>query len=153
MIKPLLAFLDPLLQPADRIRMLCLLMLMTLVTAMLYGGAQSGIEAMIPTPPWDKLAHMVAFGGFAALAWVVMGAQLHVRPILVAGVISLVDEGLQHYTPGRTADPSDIVADLAGATAAILLLRLLRMHAMRMGAVSLAGEGRPHTATIKGRAG
>ena len=66
-------FLYPFLRPANRTRALCVLLLVTLVTAMLFLGSRPGIEDVIPNPPWDKLAHMVAFGGFAALAWVAMG--------------------------------------------------------------------------------
>ena len=138
MVKPILMFLDPLLQPPDRMRVLCLLLLVTLATAMLYFGSQPGIEGMIPNPPWDKLAHMVAFGGFAALAWVAMGGRSQLGAVVVAGAISLMDEGMQYYTPGRTADFTDIVADLAGAAMVVLILRTMRTQAIRRLAVSRA---------------
>ena len=130
MIKPiLLLFLDPLLQPTERARILCLLLLVTLVTAMLYAGSQPVFQIVIPNPPWDKLAHATAFGGFAALAWVVLGARSSSGAIMVAFVIALMDEGMQYYTPGRTADVTDIVADLTGAIMAMLMLRLLKARA------------------------
>lgn len=126
MFKPLLIFLDPVLKPVDRTRVLCLLLLVSLVTAMLYFGSRPYIHVVIPNPPWDKLAHLLAFGGFAALAWVVLGARSYLGPILVTCVIGLMDEGMQYYSPGRTADVTDIGADLVGAMVALLVLRVLK---------------------------
>ena len=135
MFKPFVLFLDPVLQPADRTRFLCLLLLVSLVTAMLFFGSQPGAEAVIPAPPWDKLAHLFVFGGFAALGWVVLGARSYLGPVLLTGIIGLMDEGMQYYAPGRTADITDIVADLIGATMALLVLKLLRDQAIRQRAV------------------
>ena len=126
MLQPALILLDPLLRPAERTRWLCLLLLVALVTTMLFIGSRPGIEAAIPTPPWDKIAHFVVFGGFATMAWIVMRGGSEAGPIAVAGLISLMDEGMQYYSPGRTAAFADIVADLAGALLAVLVLRFLQ---------------------------
>jgi VanZ family protein len=110
-----LTLLDPLLRPAERTRWVCLLLLVTLVATMLFLGSRPGIEVVIPQPPWDKVAHLFTFGGYAALAWVSLKGASQVFPILVAGLISLMDEGMQYYSPGRSSDFSDILADLTGA--------------------------------------
>jgi VanZ family protein len=126
MLQSLVIFLDPLLRPSGRTRWLCLLLLLTLATTMLLMGSRPGIEAVIPSPPWDKLAHLVAFGGFASLAWVVLKGNSQAWPVAVAGLIALMDEGMQYYSPGRSADVRDLVADLTGALLAVLVLKFLR---------------------------
>ena len=131
MYNPLLVFLDPVLRPVSRTRWLCLLLLVTLVAALLYLGSRPGIEVVIPSPPWDKLAHLVVFGGFAALGWVVLGARSYLGPVLIVAGIGLVDETLQHFSPGRTADAGDIAADLVGAIIAMLILAALRSQSLR----------------------
>ena len=133
MLQSLLIFLDPLLRPSERTRWLCLLLLLTLVTTMLFLGSRPGIEAAIPVPPWDKLAHLVAFGGFAALAWVVLKGRSWWGPVAVAAVISVLDEGMQYYSPGRTAAFADMVADLAGAILAVLVLWFLQAASREQG--------------------
>jgi VanZ family protein len=80
---------------------------------------------VIPNPPWDKLAHLIVFGGYAGLAWVVLKGASQLVPVLVAGLISLLDEVMQYYSPGRTADFRDIVADLMGALIVVLVLKAL----------------------------
>lgn len=127
----MLNFLDPLLQPSDRTRWLCLLLLVTLVTTMLFLGSTPGAETVIPQPPWDKLAHLVTFGGYSALAWVILKGQSQVLPVVVAGIIALMDEGMQYYSPSRSADLRDILADLTGALLAVLVLRWLHMASTR----------------------
>lgn len=132
----LLIHLDPILRPAERMRWLCLLLLVTLVTVMLFIGSRPGVEVIIPNPPWDKLAHLVAYGGFAALAWVFLGGASTFGPLAVAGLIGLMDETMQYYSPGRAADFRDIVADMSGALLAVLVLRLLQAAAQRREQVS-----------------
>jgi VanZ family protein len=126
MLQPLAVYLDPLLRPSERTRWLCLLLLLTLATTMLLLGSRPGIEAAIPSPPWDKLAHLVAYGGFAALSWVVLKGRTWWGPVTVAVVIGLLDEGMQYYHPARSADARDLIADLTGALIAVLVLQLLR---------------------------
>src|SRR5690606_11892121 len=119
--QPLLTFLDPLLRPTDRMRWLCLLLLVTLVSAMLFMGSRPGVEVIIPNPPWDKVAHLMAYGGFATLTWVFLRGTSFLGPLAVVGMIGLLDEAMQYYSPSRTADLQDIVADLAGGLLAVLV--------------------------------
>lgn len=126
MYQALLVFLAPLLQPSDRIRWFCLLLLVTLVTALLYFGSRPGMAVVFPYLLWDKLAHGVAFGGFAALGWIAMGGRSLWGPVLLAGMIGILDEGMQYFSPFRTADLRDLVADLTGALLVVLLLKVMR---------------------------
>ena len=77
-------------------------------------------------PGEDKIAHMVLYGGLAALiaiglhraprshpAWV-----LRFGPVLFAGLYGLSDEIHQAFVPLRTASMLDLVADIAGAALA-----------------------------------
>ena len=126
-------FFDPLIEPPDSLRRLCLLLLVTLVTVMLYSGHQPGIQAVLLHPPWDKVAHMVVYGCFAGLAWVASGARQRLLALAAVLVIGLMDEAMQYYTPGRTADVMDLVADLAGGALALaLLVRLRRWRVARL---------------------
>ena len=87
MPQTLLMFLDRFLQPSERMRWFCLMLLVSLVTAMLLIGSRPGAEVIIPNPPWDKLAHLVAYGGFATLAWVFLGGGSTFGPLAAAGLI------------------------------------------------------------------
>ncbi len=117
---------DPLIEPSNRLRTLCLLLLVTLVTLLLYGGHQPGIQSVLVPEPWDKAAHAIAYGGFAALAWVAAGARQVALPMAGVLVIGLMDEALQYYTPGRWADVGDLIADVVGGWIALAVLVRLR---------------------------
>src|SRR5690606_22046749 len=106
-----------------------LLLLVTLVTVLLFIGSRPGVEAIIPNTPWDKLAHLVAYGGFAALAWVFLGGASTFAPSAVAGMVGRMVEPMQHSPPGRAAD-------VRGALLAVLVLRFLQAAAQRREQVS-----------------
>ena len=127
MYQPLLSFITPLLHPTNRLRLQCLSLLTTLVVALLFLGSRPNISVIFPYLPWDKLVHATAYACFAALAWVALGSRSQVGAVIVAVAIGLVDEGLQYYSPGRTADLRDLVADLIGATVIVLVLRCLKV--------------------------
>ena len=117
---------DPFIEPSDRLRTLCLLLLASLVTLLLVGGHQPQSQSVLLSPPFDKVAHAVVYGGFAALAWVAAGARKHLLPMAVVLVVGLMDETMQYYTPGRHADLADLVADLLGGALALAILVQLR---------------------------
>ena len=121
-----MTFISPLLHPGSRLRRQCLVLLTTLVVALLYLGSRPNISVIFPYLPWDKLVHATAYAGFASLAWVGLGGGSLTGPVVVAGVIGLLDEGMQYYSPGRTADIRDLVADLVGATIIVLVLKWLQ---------------------------
>lgn len=86
-----------------------------------FGGAQPNAAAWV-SPPWDKLVHFIAYGGFTALLWVSFGGR---RPWLgfgIAVLVGLLDETTQSALPTRIADPVDLLADSCGAAAVTWLL-------------------------------
>lgn len=132
MLTSILTRLGPLLHPTNRVRLHCLLLLVALVSALLYLGSRPYISVVFPYLPWDKLMHATAYGAFAALGWVAMGGRFQIGPVLLVGVIGLMDEAMQHYTPGRTADFRDIVADLIGGLVVVLVLKRLQAQYERL---------------------
>lgn len=74
----------------------------------------------------DKTLHMVAFGGLALLVlralaggvwrgvtrWTLIGC------VVITTLYGAKDEWQQSFTPGRTPDAMDLVADLGGAAIA-----------------------------------
>ena len=94
--------------------------------ALLYLGSRPNASVIFPYLPWDKLVHATAYASFATLAWVGLGGRSQVGAVLVAGVIGLLDEGMQYYSPGRMADIHDLIADLMGATIIVLIMRWLQ---------------------------
>ena len=122
----MLTFVSPLLHPTQRIRFLCFLLLTTLVFALIYFGSRPEVDVVFVYLPWDKLVHATAYAGFATLAWVALGSRSHLGAVVVAGAIGLLDEGVQYYSPRRHADFHDLIADLAGATIIVLLLRRMQ---------------------------
>ena len=140
MYQPLLTFLDPLLRPAERMRWLCLLLLVTLVSVMLFIGSRPGVEVIIPNPPWDKVAHLIAYGGFATLTWVFLRGASTFWPLAAVGLIGLMDEAMQYYSPGRAADFRDIIADLTGGLLAVLVLKYLQAAAQRQASIQRTAD-------------
>jgi hypothetical protein len=75
--------------------------------------------------PIDKVVHLVIFGG---VLWVGARAGVPVRPLTAAlAVHAVLSELIQHYfLAGRSGDPTDTAADLAGVLIVTLLLRRRR---------------------------
>ena len=97
-----------------------------LFVAALAGSAFVLLWPSAPGPPLfpyaDKLVHVLVF---LALAWTGRRAALPVRPLAV-GLLAyaVASEVIQHsLLPGRSGDWTDVVADLVGATAGLVLAR------------------------------
>lgn len=79
----------------------------------------------------DKLVHAAAYGGLAFCFFVVLSMFRKVRfssfviVWVVVGAYGVVDEVLQGYVPYRSPDVKDWIADMIGATAALIGCRLL----------------------------
>jgi hypothetical protein len=71
--------------------------------------------------PIDKVVHAVIFG---MVLWAAARAHLPLRPVgVLLAVHAVVSELVQHYLlAGRSGDPSDSVADLAGVLIVTALL-------------------------------
>lgn len=84
--------------------------------------AQQLVEAT-----WDKGVHIVVFGGIAFLAWVAAGGRWPFHVWLFIVLIGAIDETRQIYTPGRTADLNDLLADGFGAAAAMIVAQAIAL--------------------------
>src|SRR5512145_667077 len=65
--------------------------------------------------PWDKAWHFLAYAALTLLLWIATDGR---RPLLVVAAVMLlagVDELRQAWLPNRSADPFDLLADLAAA--------------------------------------
>lgn len=96
------------------------------VAGLFLGGSQPEAVGLFP-PPWDKLVHMIAFGGFTVLVelafWPPVSALVAI-PLLV----SAADEVHQAFLPGREASVADWVAGAVGTALAVWLLRHTRLR-------------------------
>jgi hypothetical protein len=95
------------------------------VIGLFVGGAQPVAVGLIPAP-WDKLAHLAAFGGLAVLL------ELALRPLswlffTMPLAVSAADEVHQAFLPGRSASVEDWLAGAVGVAIAWWLLRHTRL--------------------------
>ena len=96
---------------------------------------------------WDKLAHLVVFGG---LGWLTLRATHGgVRPLTPAPAAAafflvvlwgVLDEIHQHFVPGRDASARDVAADALGAALALLVWAAWRGTARIPRALGGGGE-------------
>ena len=91
-------------------------------------AASSVPGSQVPAAIWDKLAHVLvyaALGAFFVLPLAqgriagVTGATM-ATAIALSFLYGLSDEVHQMFTPGRTADVYDVVADTIGASAGVV---------------------------------
>lgn len=92
-------------------------------------------EAVAALGQGDKAAHFFAYFGLAVLlAWLLTGTW-GARLLVYAAVFAIIagygalDEGLQLFVPGRTADLRDWLADLAGGTCGLIFHRVAMFFA------------------------
>jgi VanZ family protein len=126
MIRPVLSYATTLLNPTDRVRRQCLLLLTMLVGVLLHAGSDPPIPLVLADLPWDKLVEASQYGVLGALCWIVLGGRSPSGALVLAGSIALLDEGMKYYSPGRTDDFRDIAVDLLGAAVVVLALRALK---------------------------
>ena len=89
-----------------------------------------------PPPPFWQADKVVHFGMYSLLGGLGGRAAARSRlgrraPLVLAAcaAFALFDEWYQQFTPGRSSDPFDALADLLGATTGFLLV--LRYHPAR----------------------
>jgi len=88
MYQSALILIYPLLRPTRAVRWFALVTLVLLVTLMLLLGSQPEIEKAIPNPPWDKLAHLIVFGGYGTLAWITVKGASQIQPVMIVGLMN-----------------------------------------------------------------
>jgi VanZ family protein len=117
----------------------------TYMGVLFFASSMPGDE--LPSHMWDKLAHLLAYAvlGILFLLPLCRGRLLQIRgataamAVLLTTLYGAFDEVHQAFTPDRSPDVRDLIADCLGATvgvAAILLLvsiiRRLRGAASRL---------------------
>jgi len=88
-------------------------------------AASSVPGSQIPGNIWDKLAHLIVYAVLGVFFTIPLSGGrwrgVRVHTIAGAAALSLLygisDEVHQHFTPGRTPDVMDVVADTLGAAA------------------------------------
>jgi len=75
-------------------------------------------------PHFDKVLHFLLFAGQGVLVrWAFPAAITRLQLAACWGICAgyaVLDEFHQSFVPGRHSDPLDVLADIAGATAAIV---------------------------------
>ena len=70
---------------------------------------------------WDKAVHFMFFGTMAFLLWMAAARRWPLAIWLTIAFIGAADETLQAFTPGRTCDINDWLADAIGAATALFI--------------------------------
>ena len=96
------------------------------VVVLFVEGAKPVAVGLFP-PPWDKLAHIVAFGGLATLIELALSPPTWLFFALPLAV-SAADEVHQMFLPGRSAGLDDWLAGAVGITLAWWVLRHTRVR-------------------------
>jgi hypothetical protein len=120
------AALGPITHPL--LRCLCLALAAAMTFQLFYTGSDPAAAALIPAPPWDKLAHFVVFSAITALLWYGTAGRVPLAVITAIVGVGALDELHQGGIPGRVADAADFVVDVCAAvgTGAVMLLRDVR---------------------------
>jgi len=78
----------------------------------------------------DKVWHLLWYGGIAVLLWTALpGRALAV--LAIAAAFGALDEGVQEFTPGRSAEFGDLLTDIAAACIVVGALTYIRVLASR----------------------
>jgi VanZ family protein len=100
-----------------------------IVFNLFYLGAKPFAAGLFPAP-WDKAAHLAAYGGLTALLWLGTGGRMTFTVIAAVVAIGGLDELHQAGIPGRQAGFDDFAVDvLAGVAAGALMLLYARRKA------------------------
>jgi VanZ family protein len=108
------------------VRLAASLSCLIFVVGLFVGGAQPVAVGLIPAP-WDKLAHVAAFGTLATMV------ELALRPhtwlfFALPLAVSAADEFHQAFLPGRCASIEDWLAGALGVGLAWWILRQTRFR-------------------------
>lgn len=88
------------------------------------GGHQPGAGQLF-TPPWDKIAHCIFYGGLLVIARIAFPKAHLLSLFLLIFTVGIADEVHQMFVPGRHPGLDDLVADVIGGLVATLLLKFM----------------------------
>jgi VanZ family protein len=106
--------------PSSKMRLAAALGLALLLGNLWYHGQQSYAVNLI-RPPIDKLVHVVLFASIGTLLWIAAGARRLLIVLGIAVLLGMLDELIQWFSPGRSAEWLDLLADAIGACLGVLL--------------------------------
>jgi VanZ family protein len=102
------------------LRVICFVAFLAM-TAQLLLLAEPEFAIRVVDFTWDKAVHFLFFGTMAFLLWIAAAKRWPIAVIATVACIGAADETLQAYTPGRTSDINDWLADSLGAAAVLVL--------------------------------
>lgn len=107
------------------VRHCALIGLLAIVAGLFVGGAQPGAGELFP-PPWDKVAHIIAYGIIGILAGLAFPNSKLPWIVAIVVLIGGADEIHQVFLPGRHAGFDDWTADWGGALFSLFGVTRLR---------------------------
>ena len=110
------------------------------VVGLLFYLGSKPIAVGLFLPPWDKLAHLVVFSAVTGLLWIALGGRLPLTIVGLMACIGALDEWHQAGLPGRSADYTDWLTDVAAAGLTIFVL-----HTWRKQQTAPGQGGQQHT--------
>ena len=106
-----------------------------LMACLFYASGQSslGPPSLNFILPTDKVGHFLIFGLLATLIMRIPKIYLlrwrgALASVLIVIAYGAVDEWRQSFTPGRTAEPYDLIADALGAGIAVFAYKIWHMY-------------------------
>lgn len=103
-------------------RSLALSIALVVVGLLFYLGSKP-VAVGLFAEPWDKLAHFAVFSAVSGLLWIALGGRLALPIVGLMAGIGALDEWHQASLPGRSADYTDWLTDVAAASLTVLVLQ------------------------------
>lgn len=95
------------------------------VALLFWGGGQPEAAGLFE-PPFDKVAHFAAFGGFGLMLWLAFDGRWPWLILVLAGTVGALDEWRQGFLPGRAVSLGDFAMDLLAPSLVVIALMILR---------------------------
>jgi VanZ family protein len=121
----LTALRNLLVRPPKALRIACVALFFLLIANLFFHGSKPYAVGLV-SHPWDKLIHVTLFAVLATLARVTLPKLSSLWILLMIAAVALSDELYQTTLPGRSAGLADLIADITGALAALLAIKILR---------------------------
>jgi VanZ family protein len=86
------------------------------------GGHQPG-SGQLFTPPWDKVAHCIFYGGLLVIARIAFPKAHLLSLFIFILTVGIADEIHQMFVPGRHPGLDDLAADIFGGVVATLFVK------------------------------
>lgn len=106
-----------------RLRLAFIFVATAILINLFYLGEKPFAVNLVPTP-WDKLAHFGIFSALTLLLWMGTAGRMVMGIVIVSGLFGGLDEIHQLFLPGRSADLTDWLADVAGSNVTAIGLTL-----------------------------